>query len=312
MAHRAKERMVDLENRLALQFGEVLVQLDQVPLVHMIDRLGDPAQILDERELVNLAAKYFFAYVHPGAQENPVPADEIGRLLAMHARSKSLNEPDDDIEVMNTLRMFGPGLGLVSDAVRAGMILLEMMSQDPAPGQRFLGLDIHTGAGLLVLGQYLMGRRLGRKTIEVWGMDHDQATAERSGALLRSLGVGNVISADPADAASYDILGGRPVSMISTPMVAGETAHLSEERFFGSYAALFEALGKSVDASVFFPEGLIAYSRDMNASLIFSKDNGYQRPPEYAESTFHPQGLLIDGRVLPLHRLAGGLRTIIR
>lgn len=312
MADRAVEHTSGLGCWSDAQLHGVLDQLDQEPLMALVRRLCDNDKALAASSLVNLAAKYFFAFVHPGAQENPVPVDEIVSLMNLHARCKSLNEPDDNIEIMNILRQHGPSLGLAADAGRAALVLMEMLHQSPAPGPRFLGLDIHTGSGLLALGQYIMARRLDKGTIQIWGMERDPDTAERAGQLLRALGAGNVVTADPSDVDSYSMLGGMPVSMVSTPLLTGESASLSDERFFGSYAALFEALGKSAEASVFFPEGLIAYSRDMNASLVFSKDNGYQRPPEYAQSEFQPQGLLVDGRVLPLHRLASGIRNILR
>ncbi|MBU1612732.1 MAG: hypothetical protein KKC99_12895, partial [Proteobacteria bacterium] len=112
--------------------------------------------------------------------------------------------------------------------------------------------------------------------------------------------------------AAYEMIGGRPVSLVSTPMVAGETHSLTDQRFFASYETLFRALGPEVERTSFFPEGLIAYSPEMNASLILSKENRFQRPPEHARSTFHPQGLFINGRILPLHRLASGIRSILR
>lgn len=312
MAQRAIHQSGACDGRFDHIVRGVFSCLDQTPLALDVERMADPATEVNTDALVNLAAKYFFAFVHPGAQENPVPVEEIALLVMMYERCASLNEPDDDIEIMNVLRRHAPGLSLAADAGRAALILSELLRQAPAAGSKFLGLDIHTGSGLLALGQCLMARRLSRRPIEVWGMERDGATAQRAGELLRSLGAGNVVEADPASAASYDILGGRPVSMISTPLVTGETGSLSEDMYFGSYAALFEALGKEAHRSAFFPEGLIAYSRDMNASLILSRENGYQRPPEYADATFHPQGLVVDGRVLPLHRLASGIRNILR
>ena len=51
---------------------------------------------------------------------------------------------------------------------------------------------------------------------------------------------------------------------------------------------------------------MIAYSRTENASVILAKENRYQVPPEYMESfEFVPQGLIMEGKIVPMHRLGG-------
>ncbi len=309
------DRAMDKQSKVCMAGADILWQgtlshLDQMPLTSDVERLSDPDFEINKGVLVNLAAKYFFAFVHPGAQDNPVPVGEIERLLKLFGRCKSLNEPEDDIEIMNRLRCFAPSLGFSADMGRAALVLRELLGQSPAPGVRYLGLDLHTGSGLLVLGQYLLARRVERGNIEIWGIEPDPVVAKRAGELLRALGAGNVIEASPEDKSAYEMIGGRPVSMISTPMVIGESVKLSDNKFFGSFATLFAMLGSKVEDTAFFPDGLIAYSRDMNISLIFSKENGFQRPPEYADIEFHPQGLFIDGRIVPLHRLASEVRNL--
>jgi hypothetical protein len=54
---------------------------------------------------------------------------------------------------------------------------------------------------------------------------------------------------------------------------------------------------------VFFPEGLIAHSTATRASVILARENGFQPPAEYLTERFIPQGLILEGKVLPMHRL---------
>lgn len=292
--------------------AEVSGYLDQSPLSADVDRLSDPDHAPHERELMALAAKYFFAFVHPGAHANPVPPGEIVALLEMYARCKSLNEPEDDIETMNRLRRFAPALALAADTSRAGLLLHELLTQAVNGGGRYIGMDLHAGSGLMVLGQRILARRLGRRDVEVWGVESDLMAAARAGELLRELGAGNVVGANPATPEAYEVVGGRPVTLVSSAECATGVLPLGRSRFFDSFAALFATLGRAIESAVFFPEGIIAYSRDMNASLILSRENGFQRPPEFADGVFHPQGLLVEGRILPLHRLAAPVREQIR
>ncbi|MGE4293830.1 MAG: hypothetical protein AB7E32_16660 [Desulfovibrio sp.] len=283
--------------------------LDQAPLVDDLRLLGDPAVPLSTQALMNVAAKYFFAFVHPGAQANPVPPSEVGALLGLFARCHSLNEPGDDIEIMNFLRRFAPALSLAGDPETAARMLQALLGQRVPETGRFLGLDLYTGSGLLVLGQYLLARRAGIGAVEVWGLEEDGEIAERAGALLRNLGAGNAAYASPSRVASYELVGGRNLALVTAAGTAGTCADLCDERFFGAYAALFEACGPALDRAEFFPEGLIVYSRETNASLILSHETGFQRPAEFEGAVLHPQAWIVNGEVLPLHRLSRGQRS---
>lgn len=279
--------------------------LDQAPLLDDFRRLCNPDIPISDVALMNLAAKYFFAFVHPGSQLNPVPPSELAALLGMFARCRSLNEPDDDIDIMNFLRRLAPALNMSADPELASRMLGALFQQRISSCERFLGLDLYTGSGLLVLGQALLARRSGVKVVETWGLEEDEETAARAGALLRALGAGNVMHASPARVASYDLVSGRNLALVTAANTTGTCAALCDERFFGAYAALFEACGPALGRAEFFPEGLIVYSRETNASLILSRENGFQRPDEFEGTVLHPQAWIVSGEILPLHHLSG-------
>ncbi|MEF2144818.1 MAG: hypothetical protein V3573_05175 [Desulfovibrionaceae bacterium] len=308
---------VDIRNHKGTDSSQQLVEafpqwLDQAPLCRDIERLCDPGEDISENALLNLSAKYFFSFLYPGAQTNPVPPFEIGQRLRMFTRCRSLNEPGDDIETMNLMRRFAVALSLAGEPEVAARVLRALLAQRLEIGSgRFLGLDIYAGAGLLTLGQYVLARRSGYSQVEAWGIEEDSQCAERAGALLRSLGAGNVAFADPSAGEAYKVVGGRNVCLVTTSATAGVCASLCDRRFFGAYAALFNACGPALDRASFFPEGLIAFSREANVSLILSRENGFQRPPEFEGSDLQPQGWIVGGNVLPLHRLAGESRSIL-
>lgn len=297
----ASER--DMKQPRALLDAPDLPWLSRVPLVEDLRQICLPGEAVDPAGLMNIAAKYFFAFVHPGAQSNPVPPAEVAELLALFSRCRSLNEPGDDIDTMNLLRRLAPALTLPGDPGVAGRVLGLLLEQELPPGKRFLGLDLHAGSGLLGLGQFIAARRQGLAEVEVWGLEEDGVAARRAGALLRALGAGNVVHGSPSEAASYDMVGGRVVSLITAAAGPDPCGALCDERFFGAYAALFRACAASLGAAAFFPEGLIVYSRETNASLILNRENGFQRPAEFEGAVLYPQAWVVAGDVVPLHRM---------
>ncbi|MBN2140192.1 MAG: hypothetical protein JW718_04210 [Desulfovibrionaceae bacterium] len=279
-------------------------------LVLDLQTARDPDAALSDGLLLNVALKYFYAYVHPGAEREEVPVGEVGALYRRFLRHGSLNEPEDDIEVMNRMRQVSPGLNVMSDAPRMARILRAVADLDPGPvvrGGRFLGLDLCAGPGLLVLAQNILARRSGAGVVDIVGLEPDPAVAGRTGDLVRSLGLGRLLEADAARPESYAGLLDRDVACVTCPALSGALRRIGPRPAFSAFRALFLAAGPRLGQTVFHPQGLIVYSREVNVSLVLSRDNGFQGPPGYEGSDFLVQGLVLDNRIVPLHRLGRDL-----
>ena len=298
---------------------------DHSPLVREVERLFDP-DIDPGTESGSgsgigfwpcLAAKYFFAYVHPGSEDAPVPLVAVRELLGMFARQASLNEPDDDIETMNLLRRHSRPLAPLADPALAGHVLRAVAGMDlerkpdadnvdsDRPG--FLGVDLFSGAGWLVLAQNLLARRQGFAEVRVLGLEPDPGAAQRSRRLLERLGLGEVLHADPTDPAAPALLSAPP-DFVSTGAYGWHDRILTRGGYFAALENLSRAAGGLVPTAC-FPEGLVVYSRDTGVSLLLSKGNLFQGPPDLADSQFTVQGLYFENRLTPLHRLGDPFRS---
>lgn len=279
-----------------------------------IERLCDPACKLRDEAFLNVAVKYFFSYVHDGAQDDKVPYGEIAGLYEQFSRHHSLNEPADDIEIMNRLRQWSPVLRVLADAARAAHVMRAVIGQRDVPRAGvgpYVGVDIGAGTGIMLLAQQVQARRNGYADVQTFGFQADMMAGERTNDLVRSLGAGSLMLADPTREGAYGVLRGRGISYVANEMVAGIQQSLRAENFFNKYKAFYASVGKDAAQAAFFPEGLIAYSRVENASVILAKENGYQAPAEYGDGEFIPQGLILEGKVLPMHRLGGGFNRYL-
>lgn len=271
-----------------------------------IERLCDPEHPVSDTAFLNVAVKYFFAYVHEEAYNEGVGYDEIAGLYEQFSRHQSLNEPTDDIEIMNRLRQWSSVLRVLADAPRAAHVMRAVIGQKDAPhasGGPYIGVDIGAGTGIMLLAQQIQARRNGFTDIQTLGYQTDPISGERTHDLVHSLGAGSVMLADPTRQGAYGILRGRTISYVANEMVAGIQQSLCEDNFFRKYRAFFAAVGSNADNAAFFPEGLIAHSGLEGASVILAKENGFSAPVEYSDSEFIPQGLILEGKVLPMHKL---------
>jgi len=277
-----------------------------VSLAADIERLCEPGQPMADEQYLNVAVKYFFAYVHEGAHGEKVEYDEIASLYEQFSRHQSLNEPTDDIEIMNRLRQWSSVLRVLADAPRAAHVMRAVIGQRDAPrasGGPYIGVDIGAGTGIMLLAQQIQAQRNGFTDIQTLGYQTDPISGERTHDLVHTLGMGSVMLADPTREGAYGILKGRPISYVANEMVAGIQQSLSRDNFFNKYTAFFAAVGSNADNAAFFPEGLIAHSGQEGASVILAKENGFSAPEEYMDSQFTPQGVIIEGKVLPMHKL---------
>jgi len=275
-------------------------------LLSDIERLCDPDSEVSDRELLNVAVKFFFAYVHEGAHADSVPYGEIAGLYELFARHQSLNEPADDIETMNRLRLWSPVLRVLADAARAAHVMRAVIGGKEVPlatGGPFVGVDIGVGTGILLLAEQIRARRSGFGDVQTYGFQVDMMAGERTHDLVRSLGAGSLMLADPARPDAYGLLRGRAIQYVANETVAGIQPLLRADNFFDKYRAFYAAVGEEARAAAYFPEGIIAHSRLDNASVILSRDNEFQAPREYLNAEFVPQGLIIEGALLPMHRL---------
>jgi hypothetical protein len=269
------------------------------PLVRDLEELCDPRRAADPALFLNLVVKYFFAYLYEGAQEAVVSLPDITRLFEQFHRHRSLNEDGDDVEVMNGLRQCASALRLLADLPRAAALLRSVALHRLPPEvleRPYLGLDIGTGAGLLLLGALAQARRNGFEEPAIWGLECDRLVARRSAALARDLGLGSVVLAEGREPDPCTLAPGGPFTFISS----GQPERRG--RFAALLAALKASCGERLKDTVFFPEGFIVYSREMNVSMLLSQGNGFQGGGCDLEDCC-PQGLISGDTVVALHRL---------
>ncbi|BCS87464.1 hypothetical protein [Pseudodesulfovibrio sediminis] len=273
-----------------------------------VARLCDPGEAVSDTRLLNVAVKYFYAYVYEGAHNEPVSYSEIVALYEQFSRHQSMNEPSDDIEIMNRLRQWSSVLRVLADASRAAHIMRGVIGQHDAPicgGGPYVGVDIGAGTGLMLLALQIQARRNGFTDIQTLGYQTDPVSGERTHDLVHSLGAGSVMLADPNREGAYGMLRGRPISYVANEVLAGIQRSLTAENCFIKYEMFNRAVESNILTAAYFPEGLIAHSAAINSSVILAKENGFQPPAEFMHEKFTPQGLILEGKLIPIHKLGG-------
>lgn len=271
-----------------------------------IERLCDPRHPAADALFLNVAAKYFFAYLYEGSHDAVVSLPDLTEAFRRFARHQSLNEPGDDVEVMNRMRRWSFALRMPADLPKAAQALRCVALQrlpEKVLARPYVGLDIGTGAGLLLLGALAQARRNGFVSAEIRGLEYDAAVVERTARLARDLGLGSVSLADGRDPRAYAVVAGRDLTFVAHEAVSAVHRTERREQFLHVFRTLFATCGNRLRDTVFFPEGLIVYNQDMNVSVLLSRLNGFRGSLEYQTADFAPQALYIEGKVVPLHRL---------
>lgn len=277
------------------------------PLMDEVDLLSDPDVKITDTMIMGLVLKFFYCYVNKGGFHEPVSLENVSRLCEMFSRHRSLNEPDDDIELMNYLRQWSFSLRMLADVTKTSHIIRSIITQNISPKlleqDEYVGLDIGTGTGILLLAQHIHARRNGFEKIVLYGIEYDKMVGLQSYKIFKELDIAEVILGDARDARNYEPLLDKVVTFVSNETVAAMHQPLRREHFVSICKTLFRTLGKNIRDAVFFPEGLIAFCKELNVSVLLAKNTAFQGPKEYHDMNLFPQGIIIEGNIVPLHKL---------
>lgn len=277
------------------------------PLMDDVDLMSDPSVKITDTMIMGMVLKFFYCYVHKSGFYEPVELKEVSRLCEMFSRHRSLNEPDDDIELMNYLRQWSFSLRMLADITKTTHIIRSIVTQNISPKlleqDEYVGLDIGTGTGILLLAQHIHARRNGFENITLYGIEYDKMVGLQSYKIFKELGIAEIILGDARDSRNYSALTDKVVTFVSNETVAAMHQPLRREHFVSICKTLFRTLGKNIKDAAFFPEGLIAFCKDMNVSVLLAKNTAFQGPKEYHDMNLFPQGIIIEGNIVPLHQL---------
>lgn len=270
-----------------------------------ISKLCDPATEITDERLFNIVVKYFCAYVDETAFDRAVSFSELVGLYENFGRHQSLNEPEDNIELMNRMRQLSGALRVLADAPRMAHVLRDVITMPISDDERrrYVGVDLGVATGIMLVGQFVHASRNEFRECVIRGYTTDPVAGERTHDLVRALGVADVLNIDPARPQAYRWLEGLRTAVVVNEMLSGMQRLLKPGNFFNRYKAFAGAVPGLTVGALYYPEGIIAYSKDANMSLILSPENGYSAPPEYAGSGFTPQGFVVGGGVTPTHKL---------
>lgn len=271
-------------------------------------RLSHPATPMTDTDILSFLLKYFHACLYPGSEDHAVPLDEASELLGRFYDLWTGHGPKD-LPLAGAHSAYP--LRMLSDLPRTAHIFRSVANRALLPAQvpyPYIGLDCGTGSGILLLAAWFQAKRNGIDDIKLVGVEYDSELAKRTGLLLRSLGVGQVVVGDARDAATYAALPEGPLAFVGNENVPAPASRLTAEPFSEIHAALFAALSKRVRRALFFPEALVV--RDIHAGIdvVLSKNNRFQPPRHYRSLILRPRSIVIEGRLTRLWQVGKNFR----
>lgn len=268
-----------------------------------VARLCRPDVAADGPALASLCLKYAFAYVHPDRAHEDVSLEEAtllcGRFVRRRGGCRSL-------EGRNSLRRLllhhGFALQMLLDLPKTVHLLAALLAGTPRtdPRQPFLGCDLGSGTGILLLGQHLLARRRGWEATSLWGVEHLPHVAARADGLLRSLGVGRVLAGDATVSAIYNNLPQGDLACLTNETLPSRGRRLYKEPFPRISAALFASLGKRLASAVFLPEAVWVADREGRSWLRLAPENAFAgEGPDKPARLYYMADVELGGRRFP-------------
>ncbi|MHC1790433.1 hypothetical protein [Solidesulfovibrio sp.] len=276
------------------------------------ERLASPAAPMADADILSFLLKYFHACLYPGSEDHAVALPEISTLLRRFYELWGTGTTDNVLPLAGEYSAYP--LRMLADLPRTAHIFRSVanrplppdMVQDP-----FLGLDLGTGSGIILAAAWFQAKRNGVARTRLFGVELDEELGGRTGDLLESLGIGEIIVADARDPAVYAGLPDGPVAFVANENVPAPTARHTAEPFSMIHAALFTALSQRLKKTVFFPEALVVRDREAELDVVLSKNNRFQIPRHYRALRPKPRSIVIEGRLTKLWQVGKDFRMHI-
>ena len=265
--------------------------------------------------LASLCLKYFYAYVHADSLDTEVSLDALTRLAGQFVRRRGGTALLDGQDVLRRFLLHhGFALQMLIDLPKTVHLLTALLAL-PVPGSdRFLGLDLGAGTGILLLGQYLLARRAGIAAPTLLGFEFQPQVATRADALLAALGVGRVQQADATQGETYATLPDGPVACVTNETLPSAGRRLYKEPFPAINAALFAALGPRLADTAVLPQAVWASDRAGRTWLRLAPENAFAAGPAgpgKPVSLAYMREVELAGERIPVERVGEALPWLV-
>ena len=273
------------------------------------ERLANPATPMADADILSFLLKYFHACLYPGSQDHAVKLAEISTLLGQFYDLWSEESAEQGLPLAGAYSAFP--MRMLADLPRTAHIFRSVANRPLPPDivqDPFLGLDLGTGSGIILAAAWFQAKRNGAARTRLIGVELDPALGARTGELLQSLGIGDVIVADAREPALYAGLRDGQLAFVGKENVPAPKARLSAEPFSQIHAALFSALSPRLKKTIFFPEALVVRDRDAELDVVLSKNNRFQLPRHFRALRPKPRAIVIEGRLTKLWQVGKDFR----
>ena len=288
-------------------------------LADWLNVLSDPAQFPDGKLpgqiLCRFAADFLLAYLHPQyIHRAPTEAEALRTLDQFVHRRHGTASLEGQSDLRSRLLKLGFALCMVADLPRTAHILGDIMTRRLDPSlfaNRFIGLDIGAGTGILSVAMAICARRNSFASIEITALERDKEVAAHTAALLQTLAIGSVVVADAKATATYHGLGDTPIAFVCNETLPSQGHRLWKEDFVPISQTLLAAKGHLLHQATFFPLTMAATTRDESELIEIGPDNNFSCNQKYPMRLMKVWGIRLQDGLWPLEHIGEPFRDAV-
>lgn len=255
------------------------------------------------KDTLNILIKYFHAYIYPDSSSQRISLSDISTCFNQFIHRRVGSELLWGKKELRLIFLkYGFALAMLADLAKSAHIFQEIANQKINPqkyGNIFLGADIGTGTGILMLAQMISARKNRFREIEITGIERESNTLERTQLLTEILNTGKVIGADAKKVQTYSFFQDRPVTFISNETLPGSDARLWKEDFIAINKVLFENFAPLFEKTLFFPSKVFIADKSGKNTQILCPENQFHQIQGYPLRLMYPLAIELDGK--PVH-----------
>lgn len=255
------------------------------------------------KDTLNILVKYFHAYIYPESSSQRISLNDISVCFNQFIHRRAGSELLWGKKELRLIFLkYGFALAMLADLSKSAHIFQEIANRKINPekfDKIFLGADIGTGTGILMLAQMISARKNRFRKIEITGIERENNTFKRTHLLTEILNTGKVIRADAKKFQTYSFFKDRPVTFISNETLPGSDARLWKEDFIAINKVLFDNFAHLLDKTLFFPSKVFIADKSGRKTQILCPENQFYQIQGYPLRLMYPMAIELGGK--PVH-----------
>lgn len=260
---------------------------------------------IDEVDIINFIIKLFYVYIYPYKIKETLTLEKISLLFEQFIfRRQGCKVLSNKQKLRKKLLSLSFSLAMIADICKTAHIAKDILLCSLTHTSQFLGIDIGSGSGILLLLQYILAKRNKFDQIYLYGIERNKNVLNKTKNFLEHLNIKvYLLNKDAKQKDIYQLFKNKKISFLCNETLPGMGVRLWKEDFIIINKVLFQELNKELDNTKFFPKKVLVIDKRKTTQLILEPKNQFLSNTSLPLNLFYTYAIYLENNFVPLKKI---------